>query len=146
MSATPSKLNVLICSGNIGNTEPTPNDIAAWLPKDGSIESVIKNGDYPLESAKAKKGRFDIIVIGMQEATFLNVKKKDNVQAKKDRVEINDDHDNNQNKFELALCEPNEFANMMDYMNWALEKRSEMAKYTNTIQRRNSEPVEQNSP
>jgi hypothetical protein len=60
-SFTSANIKVLVCSANIGNAEPTPESMAAWLPKDGDIEEV---------TGQANQGCFTVIVIGMQEASF----------------------------------------------------------------------------
>lgn len=103
-------LRVLICSGNMGNALPDPYSIAAWIPADGSYSSVVENPEYPLPSPEERDALlkqvglpplkvntnssdtsngyidkdddyFDIIVVGMQEATF-EVKEEEIVKKK----------------------------------------------------------------
>jgi len=98
------KINVLVCSGNLGNQEPDQESLDAWIPFDGQLQEVIDNQRYPVQLGtpyvveevksgtregvmkKTKAVRkspsenkigesdnnecFDIIAIGMQEATF----------------------------------------------------------------------------
>jgi hypothetical protein len=56
-------LSLLICSANIGNAEPTPESFAEWIPDDGAILS-------PTTVDSPNKGKYHIIVVGMQEAAF----------------------------------------------------------------------------
>lgn len=104
------KLRVLICSGNLGNALPDPDSIAAWLPRDGCYSEVVENPYYPLpdpderdtllqelrvktipdhaptESENKNGDHFDIIVIGLQEATFSV--KEENGEIKPDLLPI----------------------------------------------------------
>ena len=72
----PSNLRILICTGNLGNAAPTKESFAAWLPKNGSVDEVLRNAKYPIAQHHDPPtdadmgGRFDIIAIGMQEAVF----------------------------------------------------------------------------
>jgi hypothetical protein len=66
-------LKILVCSGNLGNAAPNAASMDAWLPQDGLIRSILpelkeSNDDGDDDDDKAA---FDIIVIGMQEATFV---------------------------------------------------------------------------
>ena len=78
-------LRILICTCNIGNEKPTPESMAAFIPKLGSMDSVVQgkrnnvefdtvnifpSGDGVSKDKEKLYGNFDIIVIGMQEATF----------------------------------------------------------------------------
>lgn len=94
----------------MGNAEPTPTSFAAWVPNDGEINESLSNTAYPvgsdeithtvgpyginngggqedivksLQTTSNQGGKkFDIIVLGMQEAAFVNKttnKSKDNV-------------------------------------------------------------------
>jgi len=82
-----SHLRVLICTINAGNAEPSVDSIAVLIPYDGCADNVVKETPYPIgfhqrEQKMVSKikplgrkpgssfGRFDIIVVGMQEATF----------------------------------------------------------------------------
>lgn len=94
-----NSIRVLVCSANMGNAEPNLESLRAWIPKDGDTNSVLENQPYPLREVVKKKfklaatailgiskdksvpeievvhddsdaNKFDIIAIGMQEATF----------------------------------------------------------------------------
>ncbi|KAL9184897.1 hypothetical protein ACHAXT_002674 [Thalassiosira profunda] len=80
MASSPSDITVLVCSANVGNAEPTPASFAQWVPHDGEIDAPVSSTQYPvaaegvdeaLASLKGKKKQFDIIVLGMQEAAFV---------------------------------------------------------------------------
>lgn len=43
-----NRLNVLICSANVGNAEPSPESLAAWIPENGDVSSVVRDQPYPL--------------------------------------------------------------------------------------------------
>lgn len=65
MTATTTKKNelkVLVCSGNLGNAEPTQASMEAWIPALGACRSVTGGGD--------DDGFFDLISVGMQESTW----------------------------------------------------------------------------
>lgn len=70
-------VNLLVCSANMGNQEPDQDSLDAWIPRDGLMVDALKDQPYPLNGDKLQKTypvkkseKFDIIVIGMQEATF----------------------------------------------------------------------------
>lgn len=91
-------LQVLVCTGNLANTEPTRDCLSAWIPKNGRISEVIQDGMtgdnaycydddnnvtlckddedhsalHQSSGGANRDGLFDIIVIGMQEATFFS--------------------------------------------------------------------------
>ncbi|KAL7532231.1 hypothetical protein ACHAXR_004507 [Thalassiosira sp. AJA248-18] len=84
---TNTELTVLVCSANVGNAEPTPASFGEWVPDDGEIEGPLTQTKYPVDADGAAWARsslegagkkFDIIVIGMQEAAFVDktLKKK----------------------------------------------------------------------
>ncbi len=58
-------LKVLVCTANIGNAEPTTDSLEAWIPPGGACDRVNQ-----LEGSPNLRGTFDIIAIGMQEATW----------------------------------------------------------------------------
>ena len=96
------ELSILVCSGNIGNAEPTPESFGEWVPDDGNILHTVNKTKYPIThelheraadtiaklkrmqqqqqqaSSSESKKKFDIIIIGMQEAAFVDkqLKKK----------------------------------------------------------------------
>lgn len=101
-------LKLFIGSGNLGNAEPDTNSVAAWIPEDGNCAEVLENQKCPIVSKKEdfdgavttiqegsatedknKKvnsntqaqvlGRFDLIVLGMQEATFEPAESDDDI-------------------------------------------------------------------
>lgn len=61
-----SELKILLCTGNLGNAEPTTESLMAWIPPDGCCDQVT-----PLDGVTSLgEGNFDLIVIGMQESTW----------------------------------------------------------------------------
>jgi hypothetical protein len=60
-----NKLNILTCTANIGNAKPTLESMAAWVPMEGACGLVT-----PIEGQSLASGRFGLIAIGMQEATW----------------------------------------------------------------------------
>ena len=66
-------LQLLVCTANMGNAEPTLESLRAWIPQDGDSSRVT-----PLsgKSNQIPKERFDVIAIGMQEATWKEKKKE----------------------------------------------------------------------
>lgn len=100
------KIDILVCSANMGNQEPDLESLSAWIPKDGSLKHVLEDPKYPLPEGtnalprrikevatevlrrkisrgtslvkqseeksddEIEKEKFDMVVIGMQEATF----------------------------------------------------------------------------
>lgn len=61
-------LKILTCTANMGNAEPTVSSMKCWIPENGVCHEVT-----PLEgidSTLLSEGSYDIIVIGMQEATW----------------------------------------------------------------------------
>eukprot|EP00934_Nitzschia_sp_Nitz4_P003569 Nitzschia sp. Nitz4//scaffold66_size103028//32655//37048//NITZ4_004495-RA/size103028-processed-gene-0.116-mRNA-1//-1//CDS//3329556341//3559//frame0 len=89
-----TKVKVLVCSANMGNQQPDQDSINAWIPRDGETSVVCDHPRYPLPSTihglsdsvasilevprngknststSSALEKFDIIVFGMQEATF----------------------------------------------------------------------------
>ena len=62
------ELTILVCSANLGNAEPSLQDMAAWIPTKGKCNLVT-----PLSSASSlleQKDSFDLLAIGMQESTW----------------------------------------------------------------------------
>eukprot|EP00978_Attheya_sp_CCMP212_P014424 scaffold36747_cov46-Attheya_sp.AAC.2 len=66
-------LKILVCSGNLGNAAPNAASMDAWLPQDGLIGSILSEFEVLDNEDDDDDGKaaFDIIVIGMQEATFV---------------------------------------------------------------------------
>lgn len=58
-------INIFICSGNLGNEEPTKESIAAMIPENGFMPN-----NYSDDAKHLKAQKYDIIVVGVQEATF----------------------------------------------------------------------------
>ena len=68
------------CTGNLGNQEPTLESLSAWIPLDGifttsssSNASGVGNEDHDKgnnDASERIQKRYDVIAIGMQEATF----------------------------------------------------------------------------
>ncbi len=92
------QLAILICSANIGNAEPTRESFGAWIPSDGGFviargggcdkhemtkndvcccsvvdDNNVDEDDDDIINQRKQKKKFDIIVIGMQEAAFINI-------------------------------------------------------------------------
>lgn len=87
-------IKVLVCTANMGNEAPNFDSLNAWIPNDGVTKCVLESQKYPLREAMKEKfkaavlgisksteieaaydydneiSKFDIIAIGMQEATF----------------------------------------------------------------------------
>jgi hypothetical protein len=69
---------VLIGSGNLGNAKPDIKSLEAWIPRDGNCQQVLKehSTSYPIIFPQQHHNKpnihdkFDLIVLGMQEATF----------------------------------------------------------------------------
>ena len=81
-----SSLKVLVCSGNLGNAPPDLASVQAWIPRDGRCRDVlVQDPKYPLPREYQERAgnnyiqenddQFDLIVIGLQEATFEPPKK-----------------------------------------------------------------------
>ncbi|KAG7367171.1 hypothetical protein IV203_029841 [Nitzschia inconspicua] len=86
------KIKILVCTANIGNEPPDQLSLNRWIPRDGDVKTVLEDQPYPIpfnsrekfKSAVKKivsggvqtlddgdeRNKFDIIAIGMQEATF----------------------------------------------------------------------------
>jgi len=70
-------LNILVCTGNMGNTEPTTESMEKWIPTRGQCFRVkLLEGNR----APGSTGTFDLIAIGMQEATWKKKSKKGSQQ------------------------------------------------------------------
>lgn len=82
--APDNELQVLVCSANLGNAQPDTASLEHWIPADGRCLDVLQlPPKYPLkpspdgtdpapfnEKDYSDFDQFDIIVLGMQEATF----------------------------------------------------------------------------
>mmetsp|Transcript_22475 Transcript_22475/g.62370 ORF Transcript_22475/g.62370 Transcript_22475/m.62370 type:complete len:781 (+) Transcript_22475:100-2442(+) len=52
-SDTSRQLRLLVCSANLGNAQPDPESLAAWIPEDGLCHEVIRsNPPFPLMMKK----------------------------------------------------------------------------------------------
>jgi hypothetical protein len=78
-----SRLLILCCTANMGNAQPTASGLEAWVPKNGSIQSVTALDSACRAKMMASSSSFDIIMVGMQEATWKTKKKL----GKDDKVE-----------------------------------------------------------
>lgn len=73
----PDDIKVLVCTANMGNAEPTFYSLKEWIPSDGSINNVmyaqseVDNMEGKPASADSTSN-YDVIAIGMQEATWGN--------------------------------------------------------------------------
>ena len=70
-------LKILVCTANIGNAEPTVDSLEAWIPPGGSCDRV-----NPLDGKSALIGTFDLIAIGMQEATWAESARRKSLRSK----------------------------------------------------------------
>lgn len=78
LSATLKKtdlLTILACTGNLGNAEPSPQDLAAWIPSHGKCNGVTplvppNNAGPTTTTTIEHDDTFDLIVVGMQESTW----------------------------------------------------------------------------
>jgi len=86
--ADANELKILCCTCNMGNAKPAPRDIAAWIPEQGLLEYVLPSSS----SSEDEQGSFDIIVIGMQEATW-KIKKKGEKTTPEEHVDSEDEDD-----------------------------------------------------
>ncbi|CAJ1969738.1 unnamed protein product [Cylindrotheca closterium] len=59
-------LKVLVCTGNLGNAEPTLNSMMSWIPEHGECSRIT-----PLDGNDIDTDQFDLIVVGMQEAKWV---------------------------------------------------------------------------
>lgn len=71
------QLQLLVCSANLGNAKPDEESLALWLPPDGQCNEVLQYpAKYPIRDQFSTfddyvdDDKFDLIVVGMQEATF----------------------------------------------------------------------------
>lgn len=71
------QLQLLICTANLGNAQPDEESMARWLPMDGQCNEVLLYpAKYPIRDQFStfddylNEDKFDLIVVGMQEATF----------------------------------------------------------------------------
>ncbi|GAX10490.1 hypothetical protein FisN_21Lh191 [Fistulifera solaris] len=71
------QLQILVCSANLGNAQPDEESMALWLPEDGQCNQVLQYpAKYPVRDQFSTfedfvdEDKFDLIVVGMQEATF----------------------------------------------------------------------------
>jgi hypothetical protein len=71
-TAAADKLQILVGTANLGNAAPTAASLAAWIPPYGACASVTTaTTTTPSSNASNNASNyFDIIVIGMQEATW----------------------------------------------------------------------------
>ena len=99
-AAAPDKVHALLCTGNLGNAAPTSESFHAWIPYRGSIEEVT-SANAPFEDCKEheteddveiqlaikqlthRPDSFDLIVVGMQEATWASGRKRSTLFRKR---------------------------------------------------------------
>eukprot|EP00980_Cylindrotheca_fusiformis_P009777 scaffold2156_cov115-Cylindrotheca_fusiformis.AAC.2 len=121
------ELKILLCTGNLGNAEPTTESLMAWVPPDGSCKKVT-----PLVGTKPLTGKFDLIVIGMQESTW---KPSSDVLKDSVRSVTNDDGDDISESDILRAMEAHDTATLRqmvrdilgeDYAEVAEESRGQM--------------------
>ena len=91
--ADDNELKILCCTCNMGNAQPTLRDIGAWIPEQGSLKSVVPAADG---------ASFDMIVVGMQEATWKNKKKGEKAEEERDSEDEEDEEEAKQLKTQLS--------------------------------------------
>lgn len=65
-------LQLLVCTANMGNAQPNIESMETWIPPSGACSRVT-----PLEGVRSMPtGMFDLIAIGMQEATWKDTIKR----------------------------------------------------------------------
>lgn len=69
-------LKLLVCTANIGNAEPTTDSLEAWIPPGGACDHVNQLAGKP-----NLRGTFDLVAIGMQEATWSDSTRKRSVRV-----------------------------------------------------------------
>lgn len=74
--ADDNELKILCCTCNMGNAKPTRRGVGAWIPEQGAFTTVVPSSS---SSSDDEQGSFDMIVIGMQEATWKKNKKKGDI-------------------------------------------------------------------
>jgi len=62
-----NQLQILVCTANLGNQEPDRSSLQAWIPHDGAM---VQESPYPGCQPPRGASYYDLIVLGMQEATF----------------------------------------------------------------------------
>jgi hypothetical protein len=97
------RLLILCCTANMGNAQPTASGLQAWIPKNGTTQTVTALDGTCRAKMTTVSGSgtssFDIIMVGMQEATWRMKKKgKDGQEeevaaAAADSAEEEDDED-----------------------------------------------------
>lgn len=88
-----SNLSILVCSGNLGNKEPTIDSLRAWIPPDGAKNDVkrLEGSNWDDSSRDGHSdGCFGIIAIGMQEATWTNAVKTSSIISPGTQKEISE--------------------------------------------------------
>lgn len=49
----PETIKILVCSGNLGNAQPDPGSVEAWIPRDGYCRHVLES-KYPVASSSTQ--------------------------------------------------------------------------------------------
>lgn len=92
----PRPLSILVCSANMGNKGPTPESLEAWIPPGGCSDRIKalpdddETGDEP-KYMLDKMQTFDLIAIGMQEATWTSSVKESTGSANNAKKEITEE-------------------------------------------------------
>lgn len=95
-SSSSNRLLILCCTANMGNAQPTASSLQAWVPKNGAIQTVTA-----LDSACQAKmnggpsSSFDIVMVGMQEATWKTKKKGKDGKAEVEEGDADEEESDN---------------------------------------------------
>jgi hypothetical protein len=93
-------LKILVCTANVGNAPPTLESMKAWIPDGGSTSKVIT-----LDGSEITAESFDLIVIGMQEATWGSKKAKKGEQSVASIDIENLSHESQRDEDEISIEE-----------------------------------------
>mmetsp|Transcript_9030 Transcript_9030/g.13866 ORF Transcript_9030/g.13866 Transcript_9030/m.13866 type:complete len:700 (+) Transcript_9030:524-2623(+) len=116
-------LQILVCTANMGNAEPTLESMKVWIPPDGLFSNVTQLD----ESRPVPCDNFDLIVIGMQEATWkTHSKSTENEVEGNEVVSVGDvlDAMDDQNTSQLRLMVKNILGD--EYSQMVEEQRGQM--------------------
>eukprot|EP00980_Cylindrotheca_fusiformis_P001814 scaffold408_cov71-Cylindrotheca_fusiformis.AAC.15 len=78
-------LKILVCSANLGNAEPTPESMKSLIPEYGECSHVST-----IHGNKIDAEQFDLIVIGLQEATWVRGSKKSAIKRTSSAPPVSD--------------------------------------------------------
>lgn len=110
---TATTIKILTCTANMGNAEPTASSMNCWVPEGGACSKVTSLSEAT--KASLEEGTFDVIAIGMQEATWkIKDKDKDLTAPSKEAEEDEDLDDDDLDEQILAQSELFDMADESD--------------------------------